>query len=119
LKSKDLFQASVKYTEDDDDKVKVEWFVFPESTSQNAGGDFENAMQPELGVLKKKNDYSVEVIAPKEEGAYRLFVFVRDKGNRTAYANIPFYVLPRSKEDPVVKKVTFKQQLLEDESISE
>jgi hypothetical protein len=53
---------------------------------------------------------------PKEEGAYRLFVFIEDKDERTAYANIPFYVMPREKDDPPAKKVRFKQQELEVES---
>lgn len=116
LKSKDIYEASLMFTDIDDEKVKVEWFVFPESAAQSSGGDFENALQPELGVLKKKNDYSVKLIAPKNEGAYRLFVYISDKGNRTAYANVPFYVLPRDKKDPKTKKVVFKQQKLEEQN---
>jgi len=113
LKSKEIYTATMDYSEPESNKVKVEWFVYPESTNQSAGGDFEGALEPEIGVLKKKSNTSVEVIAPKEEGAYRLFVYVRDKTNRTAYANIPFYVLPRTKRDPLPKKVGFKQQKLE------
>ena len=116
LKSGDLYQASIEYSEPDSDKVKVEWFVYPESSAQSSGGDFESELQPELGVLRKKHNYSTDLIAPKKEGAYRLFVFVSDKGSRTAYANVPFYVLPRSKKDPKTKKVVFKQQQLEDKT---
>lgn len=116
LKSGDRYQAKLEYFDPDSEKVKVEWFVYPESNAQSAGGDFESALQPELGVLKKKSNSQAELIAPKKEGAYRLFVFISDKGNRTAYANIPFYVLPRSKKDPLSKKMQFKQQVLKDEN---
>jgi hypothetical protein len=116
LKSKDLYEANLEYSDPDGDKIKVEWFVFPETAAQSAGGDFESALQPELGVLRNKQNNSTELIAPRKEGAYRLYVFVSDKGNRTAYANIPFYVLPRAKEDPKTKKVVFKKQQMEDKT---
>ena len=118
LKSEERYQASVEFNEPDSDKVKVEWFVYPESTDQKAGGDFEDALQPELGLLKKRTSFSVELIAPKNEGAYRLFIFISDKGKRTAYANIPFYVIPRNENDPLPKKMNFKKQQLKDEELS-
>lgn len=116
VKSGEIYDATLEFTEPDSGKVSVNWYVYPESAAQSAGGDFESALQPELGVLKKKQDNSAILVGPRKEGAYRLFVFINDKDKRTAYANIPFYVLPRSKKDPKVKKVTFKKYQLKDET---
>ena len=112
LKSGDRYTASLEASDPDGDKISVEWLVFPESSDTKAGGDFEAALQPELGILKKRKDDSVEIVAPDKEGAFRLFVFVTDKGKRTAYANIPFYVMPRTANDPPAKTVQFKKQEL-------
>ena len=116
LKSGELYNAQLELIEPDSENVKVRWMVYPESASQSAGGDFENALQPELGVLRKKQDTSVDLIAPRREGAYRLFAYASDKANRTAYANIPFYVLPRTDNDPPTKKVIFKKYQLNDKT---
>lgn len=112
LKSEDKYDATVDFNDPENDKVKVEWYVYPESNNTKAGGDFESALQPILGTISKRKTTSAQVTAPKEEGAYRLFVFVIDGDKRTAYANLPFYVMPREKDDPPAKKVRFKQQEL-------
>lgn len=113
LKSGDKYEVTVETSDPDGDKVKVEWLVFPESSDTKAGGDFEAALQPVLGLLRSRKGTSAKLIAPDEEGAYRLFVFVQDGDKRTAYANIPFYVKPREKDDPPAKKVRFKKQVLD------
>jgi hypothetical protein len=50
---------------------------------------------PEL--ITKADAGNLMFIAPKTEGAYRVFVFVRDGQGNAATANIPFYVKPRFK----------------------
>lgn len=112
IKAGDKLPASVEYKEPDGEKVKVRWFVYSESTAQSAGGDFENAILPELGAVKHRKENSATLVAPSEEGAYRLFVFIQDPGKRTAYANIPFYVIPRLSSDPPAKSVRFKTREL-------
>jgi hypothetical protein len=112
LKSGNTYSASLEASDPDGDKIKVEWLVYPESANTKAGGDFEDALQPELGILKKRKNTGVEIIAPDKEGAFRLFVFVTDKGKRTAYANIPFYVVPRTADDPQAKAIQFKKREL-------
>jgi len=113
MKAQEKYNASVEFTAPDLNKVKVDWYVYPESANTKAGGDFESALQPILGIISKRKPNSVQITAPKEEGAYRLFVFIEDSDSRTAYANIPFYVLPREKDDPPAKNVRFKKQELE------
>jgi len=49
------------------------------------------------GLIKKKSQNQVKFRAPREEGSYRLFVYVADNEDKIAYANIPFYVNPRPK----------------------
>jgi hypothetical protein len=112
LKAEDKYSATVDFKDPEGDKVKVEWYVYPESNNTKAGGDFESALQPVLGTISKRKSNSAQVTAPKEEGAYRLFVFIIDGDKRTAYANLPFYVMPREKGDPPAKKVRFKPQEL-------
>jgi hypothetical protein len=113
LKAGERHTATVEITDPDGDKVNVEWFVYPESMETKTGGDFEVALQPVLGLLSKKKSTGVEVTAPADEGAYRLFVFITDKDKRTAYANIPFYVMPRTADDPPLKPVRLKRQELD------
>jgi hypothetical protein len=118
LKADERYSASIEYSDPDKDKVKVEWLIFPESMAQSSGGDFENALQPELGLFKKRTNNISEFTAPKKEGAYRLFIFISDKGKRTAYANIPFYVMPRNENDPLPKNMNFKKQSIKDNDSS-
>jgi len=113
LKSEDKYEATLAFSDRDSKRVKVEWYVYTESVAQSSGGDFEEAIPPVLGVLSRRRDHSVRIRAPKEEGAYRLFVYVTDQEDRVAYANIPFYVLPRTKEDPPSRPVRFKKQTLD------
>lgn len=112
VKAQNEYVASVNHKDPDGDRVRVKWLVFPESTAQSAGGDFESAIQPVLNTVKKRKQNSAVLVAPKEEGAYRLFVFVTDRDKRVAYANIPFYVMPRSKNDPPAKSIRLKKQKL-------
>ena len=107
------YEAFIEAKDPDGDKIKIEWLVYPESQNAKAGGDFESALQPVLGLLKHRKSENVVMVAPDEEGPYRLFVFVTDKGKRTAYANIPFYVKPRSADDPPAKSIQLKKQTLD------
>jgi hypothetical protein len=113
LKGGDSFDAGLEWTNEGGQKVKVEWMLYPESTVQSAGGDFESAIPPVLGALSKRKNNSVVVTPPDKEGGYRLFVFITNKSGRTAYANIPFYVIPRGPGDPPAKSIRLKSQTLE------
>ncbi len=113
LKAGERFDVELKWTNPSDEKAIIDWLVFPESTAQSAGGDFEGALQPVLGMLKKRKSNSALLVPQGDEGAYRVFVQITNKSGRAAYANIPFYVVPRSPEDPPVKSVRMKTQELE------
>lgn len=110
LKSRDSYTAELQFQYSRD--ADVDWVVYSESAAQSAGGDFEEALPPVLGVLSRRRDNSVKLTAPEEEGAYRLFVFVRGEDGRTAYANFPFYVLPRTSDDPQPNFIQMKERTL-------
>lgn len=107
------YEAQLAFA-DNGNRVNVDWYVFPESNAQSAGGDFEAAMIPIMGTLSRKRDNSVRVRAPEEEGAYRLFVFIRsNNGDKVAYSNIPFYVVPRPDDAPQPRAVQLKERTLQ------
>ena len=51
-------------------------------------------------------------MAPKNEGAYRLFIFVNDDIDKIAYANIPFYSNPRPNNMRQRQKIKLKTRSL-------
>ena len=59
------------------------------------------------GLIKNKKLNQISFKAPVSEGGYRLFVTISN-GKKVAYTNIPFYVLPRTENDPPVNLVNFK-----------
>ena len=77
---------------------------------------FKKAMKSQVSLLDKITYYLVKrkgkqatFRAPEKEGAYRLFIFVYDGKKHYAYANQPFYVMPRDPEMGQGKFVTFKK----------
>lgn len=88
------YQVEAKFTDPDGDKLKLDWQIISESTDTKAGGDAESAPPSIPGVIKSKKQEQMEFVAPKTEGAYRVFVFAYDKNGHVAYLNIPFYVKP-------------------------
>jgi hypothetical protein len=112
LKAGNRYEVSLKAIVKEGQSKNVTWRVYPESSAQSAGGDFEDALKPVFGVLSRKRKTGARLRAPSEEGAYRIFVFVENKSGRTAYANIPFYVTPREANDPPPRPVQFKKKKL-------
>lgn len=85
------YRASVFIYDHEGDSLSYKWIVMKESTATEEGGD-EEEMPEQLGVVESAADSSIEILSPKDEGAYRLFVYVFDGNNHAAHANIPFYV---------------------------
>ncbi len=72
------------------DSLTYKWEILPESTDLGDGGDFET--RPET--LLKTTAGPVESFdAPKNKGAFRIFIYVLDGNNHAATANIPFLVV--------------------------
>jgi hypothetical protein len=87
--------ASVSSTDLDNDALIYEWQIIPESTDKKTGGDAERAPKPLSGFFNKstQKQNKVTFAAPKKEGAYRLFLFIRDGKGSVATGNIPFKVI--------------------------
>ncbi len=72
--------------------LQTEWRVLAEATDLRLGGDLE-AAPPRIGVdVLTADARQVRFIAPREPGAYRLFITVRDASGKAATANLPFLV---------------------------
>lgn len=70
---------------------RIAWKLLAESDDKKAGGDMENEAAEISGFIKKIKDFELQFKAPRQPGAYRLFVTIHYK-NKVAYANVPFLV---------------------------
>ena len=114
LIAEEIYEANVVVSDDSEDKLKYVYKIYPESTNTKAGGDLEKEPPAMTGLIKKNDGKgNVSFRAPKEEGPYRLFIYVNDSEDRLAYANIPFFVNPRGKDMPQSTAVKTKTRKLE------
>lgn len=90
LKAGEKYVATVLASDYENDPITYKWEVLPESTDLGMGGDYES--RPETLLSMEVSEAEIELEAPKNPGAYRLFVYATDEGNRSATANIPFFI---------------------------
>ncbi len=90
LNSGQSFTANVDVTDPDGDSLEYILEIREESTTSKSGGDREYIPESLDDLVLKNNTATLK--APKREGAYRLFISVKDGKKHTAHANIPFYV---------------------------
>jgi len=105
--------TNVMVKDSDGDKLRYVWSVVPESTDKKSGGDKEAAPPAVLGAIANKNAAVSTLRAPKEEGPYRLFVWVYDRKGQVGTANVPFYSMPRSVEAGPARGIAFKKRELD------
>ena len=86
------YTAEVQAVDPDGDSLSYAWSIKPESQATAHGGDKEESLEDLAGLFDVANSAAVELKAPKEPGAYRLFVYVYDGQGHAAHANLPFYV---------------------------
>ncbi|MEM9895162.1 MAG: glycoside hydrolase family 2 TIM barrel-domain containing protein [Bacteroidota bacterium] len=75
------------------DELEFKWELRKESKSTASGGDFEE-VPPQIALenaVVTKNE--LQFYAPKERGEYRLYVYINDRDEYTAHANIPTKVI--------------------------
>lgn len=77
---------------EDSENLLVRAEIIPEPTELSDGGDFEPRPETIEGLILSADMQEIVFRAPEEEGAYRIFVYVTDRHNHAATANIPFYV---------------------------
>ncbi|MDX5437013.1 MAG: hypothetical protein LPK03_07455, partial [Pontibacter sp.] len=74
------------------DSLDVRWEVLPEAETQDGNSDKQLKPKPVEGALVRQEATKVWLRTPSLEGAYRLYVYIRDGNNNLATANIPFFV---------------------------
>ena len=87
-----LYEATVKVSDPDNDLLRYRWEVKPESDAKQGGGGFEKPIESLDSLIGDASAPSIQLSAPQELGAYRLFVYIYDGHNHVAHANVPFYV---------------------------
>jgi len=85
------YDVVVSIQDHDGDRIDYFWDVKPESTDLGEGGDFETTPESIDGLVQGEGS-KVTLRAPSEVGAYRLFIYAKDRNGHTAHANIPFFV---------------------------
>lgn len=84
--------VKLKASDEDSKNLKLRIEILEESTDLQDGGDFENRPERVYAAIMELGDGTFKISNPKEEGAYRLFIYVLDETNHAATINIPFFV---------------------------
>jgi hypothetical protein len=86
------YPAVAAATDPDRDALTYRWELLPESTDLKSGGDRESRPVPVEGMVTTEGQGNAQLQAPKQAGAYRLFVYVSDGHGNVGTGNVPFYV---------------------------
>jgi SAM-dependent methyltransferase len=86
------YRARVTADDPDGDMLKFRWEIMRESDATQTGGDREEVPERLAGLVDASGPAEVQLEAPGEPGAYRLFVYVYDGQGHAGHANIPFLV---------------------------
>lgn len=92
LKQGELYSAKVEASDADQDELTYRWEIMRESKSEKTGGDAEYIPEVLNDLFTENAQSTANFIAPKQSGAYRLFIYIKDGHSHTAHANIPFWV---------------------------
>lgn len=84
--------ATADIVDTENEPIRYEWQIMPESTNKKAGGDFEEAPLPLPELLLSQKGNSLEFEVPDAPGPYRLFVYGYDLNGNAALANTIFLV---------------------------
>jgi hypothetical protein len=86
--------ATLRAEDPDGDGLTFQWEILAEVGRGGYAGRGEGRSKPMPEVIKKAEGAQLTFTAPELDGAYRVFVFVRDGRGNGATANIPFFVQP-------------------------
>jgi hypothetical protein len=90
VKPEGTLSGVIAASDPDGDALQYVFEIMPESTDLKTGGDFET--KPPVLTRFEASTGSVQLKAPSDPGAYRLFFYVRDGKDHCGTANIPFLV---------------------------
>jgi len=86
------YKAKIAVMDYENDPITYKWQVRHESAATEVGGDQEAIPELVEGLIADPGQQEITLTAPRESGAYRLFVYVSDGNNHAGHANFPFYV---------------------------
>lgn len=92
VRAGERLEARAKIEDPEGDAWTTEWVVRAESTDRKEGGDAEKAPPVVAGLILRAEGGELEFRAPKQPGAYRLFLVVRDGRGGASADNFPFFV---------------------------
>jgi hypothetical protein len=84
-------KAVVIASDPDKDAITYLWEIRPEAVYASYAGQGEKTPTVLQGLIQNQ-DKTIRFSAPKEKGAYRLYVYVTDGNNQFSTANLPFLV---------------------------
>ena len=73
-------------------KVQVEYVLYPEAFSNKIGGDIQISPKPINFEIVSQSDNELIFLSPEKKGAYRIFAYVKNENGQSSVANIPFLV---------------------------
>ncbi len=86
------YKARTDTQDPNNDSLTYCWEIMRESTDLKTGGDAESKPERVPGLIVDAMKSEIELTAPEEPGAYRLFMYAYDGRGHAAHANIPFLV---------------------------
>lgn len=87
-----LHDAEVFAEDPDGDAIIYVWEIRPEAVYADYAGQGEKTPEAIEGLVDQLGGNKVTFLAPVEEGAYRIYIFLYDGEDHYATANKPFYV---------------------------
>lgn len=85
-------QASVEAIDPGNNPLQYEWSVVDENKTIGVGGEAEPVPVSHPECITGPQDKAISFTTPKEPGAYRLFLVIRNGKNGATTANVPFLV---------------------------
>lgn len=84
--------ATIKATDPDGDKLAIRWEVRKEVANRKYAGEGEVKPGVVNGMLEGVTSPTVKFTVPRDPGAYRVYVYIKDGKGNAATANMPFAV---------------------------
>ncbi len=91
LKPGSVNSSKVSVTDADNDPLTYQWELRPEAVYASYAGQGEKVPDPLAGLIDEEKGV-IQFTAPKDKGAYRLFVYAYDGKGHFSSANLPFLV---------------------------
>ncbi|MGD0729613.1 MAG: glycoside hydrolase family 2 TIM barrel-domain containing protein [Terracidiphilus sp.] len=91
-----VLHCAIQASDPNGDPLKISWDLRKDvSGNKNTGGDKEEPTPPIPEALLHAEGNTATIQLPRQEGPYRIFVYVRDGHGNAATANLPVLVKPQ------------------------